>query len=204
MNFLLCMVIAGLVVVAIVFATVDSVVSKKENEKIFYSLVSGISKVVFDISIGLIIIVIPMTLLTNYLKPQPEDIMPAFYYDGKYVEIDDMDLGLAELLIEESTETIAQDHFLSAYYDRAYLYFYTSNYDLAYEDLQLCFEYTNEWKYSYDLGVVLGYMLDYKASINYFEKTLEMNIPLSDRGIVRESLTLIKSYYSNWIFSLLE
>lgn len=200
---LLGIVLLALVLISAFFATINSIVANKEKKKFAHFLISGISTVITDVAIGLIIISVPALIMVNYLKPQPESIMPAIYYDGTYSEITDiMTTELAESLVNECTERIRLEGTLTAYYDRAYLYFFTNNYDLAQEDLLHCFEDSEEWKYLYDMGVVCGYMLDYESSIRYFEDALALDIPLSDRGIVQNSLSLIRSYFDGWLFSL--
>lgn len=205
MNNILFFIIIGLVLIAWLFSSVDALISADGDGAVWEYMVIGASKVIVGIAIGIIIILIPTLFLGNYLKPQPEDVMPAFYYDGTYAGlVNDMDDDTLQTLVGECTRTISQTGQLSAYYDRALLYFRTNNYDLARDDLQYCYEHESNWKYAYDLGVVCGYMLDYSDSINFFETALSLDVPLSERGVVKNSLAMIESYFDGWIFSLIK
>lgn len=205
MNIILCFIIIGLVLIAWLFSSVDALISANGDGANWEYVVIGASKVIVEIAIGIIIILIPTLILVNYLKPQPENVMPAFYYDGTYAGLlSGMDDDTLQTLVEERTRTINQTGQVSAYYDRALLYFRTNNYDLACDDLQYCYEHESNWKYAYDLGVVYGYMLDYSNSIKFFEITLSLDVPLSERGVVKNSLAMIESYFDGWIFSLIK
>lgn len=196
------LIVVGLLVVAIVFASVDA--GRQKNKSIRKALVLGASKVISDVAIGLIIAAIPTAILFNHLKPQPEDVMPVFISSGNYVyeELDDADPALVEELIDECTAALAYTQEADLYFDRASLYFDTSNLDLAYSDLQKCVELEESWIYYYDLGVISGYLLDYGTAIDYFETALSMDIPISERGLVRNTMTMIEGYYGSWLHSL--
>lgn len=195
----------GLLLLAVVFSTINSHFSEKKNRSVSKTLLLGLSKVLSDIAIGLIIAVIPTVILLNCLKPQPEDVMPVFIYDGTYSEIlDSIDDSMAESLIVDCSEAIKQSADAENYFDRACLYFKTGNLDLAHIDLQKCIELEETWMYYYDLGVVYGYRLDYSSAIESFEKALSMDIPFSERGLVINTLTMIESYFDEWIYSLLK
>lgn len=199
------LILLGLLLVAIVFSAINSNLAERKNRTVMKALALGFSKVFSDIAIGLIIASIPTVLLLNHLKPQPEDVMPVFIYDGTYAEISDsIDDLLAESLIAECTTSANQSPNARIYFDRAFLYFKTGNFDLAYTDLQKCIELEEYWMYHYDIGVVYGYLLDYSSAIESFETALSMDIPISERGLVMNTLTMIESYLDTWIYSLLK
>ena len=196
------LIIVGLLVIAIVFASVDS--GGKKNKSIRKSIALGASKVISDVAIGLIITAIPTAILFNHLKPQPEDVMPVFISSGTYAELDDADPALVEEMIDACTADLVHTQSADVYFDRASLYFETSNLDLAYSDLLKCVELEENWIYYYDLGVVAGYLLDYGTAIDYFETALSMDIPISERGLVRNTMTMIEGYYGSWMHSLIK
>lgn len=205
MSLRIVSILCGLLLLAVVFSAINSHFSEKKNKSVSKTLLLGLSKVLSDIAVGLIIAVIPMVILLNWLKPQPEDIMPVFVYDGTYSEISDsIDDSMAESLIIDCSEAIEQSSDAQEYFDRAFLYFKTGNLDLAYTDLQKCIELEEKWMYYYDIGVVYGYCLDYSSAIESFEKALSMDIPFSERGLVINTLTMIESYFDAWIYSLLK
>lgn len=205
MSLKIMLMLFGLLLVAIVFSAINSNLAERKNKTVTRALALGLSKVFSDIAIGLIIASIPTVILLNHLKPQPEDVMPVFIYDGIYAEIsDDIDDSLAESLIADCTVAAEQSPSVEKYFDRAFLYFKTGNFDLAYTDLQKCIELEENWMYYYDIGVVYGYLLDYSSAIESFEKALSMDIPISERGLVINTLTMVENYFDAWVYSLLK
>ena len=191
-----------LLFVAVIFSTINSNLSERKSKTIWRESVLAISKVLSSIAIGLIIAAVPIVILLNQIKPPPEDVMPAFIYVGEIS--DDMDCSLMESLIVEYTAAIEDFPTASIYFDRAYLYFKTNNLDLAVTDLQKCIDLENNWMYHYDIGVVYGYLLDYPSSIQSFKTALSMDIPISERGLVISTLTMIEGYWDVWIYSLIK
>lgn len=196
------LIFAGLFLVAVFFSSVHSDTQGVKPAKI--SLVLGFSKMLSEVAIGLIIAAVPTMLLLNYLKPQPEDVMPVFISSGVYADVDVSDPAVIEELVDECTVAISKDQDAENYFNRASLYFCTDNLDLAYSDLHRCIELDENWVYYYDLGVVSGYLLDYATAIEYFEIALALDIPISERGLVRNTLTMIEGYYGTWLHSLLK
>lgn len=207
---ILWLVLIGLLLIAVTFSAIYSHISEKKSKTVRRSITLGLTKVLSDIAIGLIIAAIPTVIILNYLKPQPQNAMPAFFYDGTNMAIseisdsDDIDYVLAQSLIEKCTSAIGQTQDADKYFDRAALYFKTGNFDLACDDLQKCVELEESWKYYFDLGVTYGYLLDYSSSIRFFKMALDLDIPLPERSAVISSLTMIESYYDEWVYSLIK
>lgn len=205
MNFNLVLMLLGLISFAVIFSTINCTLSEKRTKTFRGMLALGLSKVLSDVSIGLIIAAIPIMLLLNYLKPQPEDIMPAFAYDGVYSEIaDDIDESSIEFLISDCTVTIEEAPSVEKIFDRSFLYYKTGNFDLAQIDLQQCVELEVNWMYYYDMGIIYGYLLDYTSAIEYLEMALSKDIPISERGNVINTLAMIENYYESWVYSILK
>ena len=148
MSLILWLILIGLLFVAFIFSIINSHSSEKKSKTIKQSIIIGFSKVLSDIAIGLIIAAIPTVILLNYLKPQPEDVMPVFFYDGTYADTsDNIDYTLAQSLIADCTISIKQSQDVTKYFDCAFLYFKTNNYDLACDDLQECVKLEERWIY---------------------------------------------------------
>lgn len=205
MNFKFVLMLLGLISFAVIFSAINCTLSEKRTKTFRRMLALGLSKVLSDVSIGLIIAAIPIVLLLNYLKPQPEDIMPAFAYDGVYSEItDDIDNSSIEFLISDCTVVIEETSSVEKIFDRSFLYYKTGNFDLAQIDLQQCMELEENWMYYYDMGVIYGYLLDYSTAIEYLEMALSVDIPISERGNVISTLAMIENYYESWVYSILK
>ena len=146
MSLILWFVLIGLLLIAFAFSAINSHVTEKKSKTVGWSISIGLTKVLSDIAIGLIIATIPTVILLNYLKPHPEDVMPVFFYDGTNMAIseildsDDIDYTLAQSLVEECTSEIRKTQDADKYFDRAALYFKIGDFDLACDDLQKCVE----------------------------------------------------------------
>lgn len=205
MNIKIILLFFGLLLVAIIISAINFNLAEKKNKTVTKVLALGLSRVFSDIAVGLIIAFVPTVILINHLKPQPENVMPVFIYDGTYAGIaDDVVVSMADSLIADCSVALERSSDTTKYFDRAFLYFKTGNFDLAYVDLQKCIELEENWMFYYDIGVVCGYLLDYSAAIESFETALDMDIPISERGLVVNTLTMIESYFDSWIYSLLK
>mgnify|MGYP002567177637 CR=1 FL=1 len=210
MSLILWLILTGLLLIAFTFSAINSHISERKSKTVRRSIALGLTKVLSDIAIGLIIAAIPTVIVLNYLKPQPENVMPVFFYDGTNIAIsdildsDDIDYALAQSLIEECTSAIRQTQDVDKFFDRAALYFKTGNFDLACDDLQKCVELEEKWIYYSDLGVTYGYLLDYSSSIRFFKMSLDLDVPLPERSVVISSLTMIESYFDEWVYSLIK
>lgn len=200
MSLKITLTLAGILLLAVIFASVNYKVGQSKGS----AFVLGLSKVISEVAIALTIVFIPAVILLSNITPQPKNVMPSFQYEGAYSEVlsYDIDGSLIERLNAEMSKSVELFPTANNYFGRAYLYFKTNNMDLAYADLQECIKLEDSWMYYYDLGVVCGYLLDYSSSISFFEKALTMDMPLAKRGVAIETQNMIKGYWGEWIGSL--
>ena len=205
MNWIFWGILLVFLAIAIIFTTINAFLSFSKKDSFKGCFLHGLSKVLADVAIGLIIIMVPALILYNCLKPKPADVMPSYYYDGTYADMAPEEKDIyAETIILDCTDKVTENETLMAHFDRAHFYFYTGNFDLAKNDLLFCYKNSKDWRYAFDLGVICGYLQEYYDSIKYFEEALDKeDIPIQKRGLAMDHLTLIRSYFGDWLYSLL-
>ena len=160
----------------------------------------GILKIISSIGISLTTTLLFASVLSYLIKPQPQDVMPAFMYDGTYIETNTLASANlpVEQIIQESTARLeyAKEE---ANFDFANIYFRTGKYDLSVDCLERCFAINPSWKYAYDLGVVYGYMGNYLNANKYLNRALEYDPPLNDRSVIISTMEMINNYFYYWL-----
>lgn len=209
-NLIFCAILGGLIAIAIIFGTVETILSNKKNRgtTLWQSIIISFSKILFNISVGIAILIVPVFVLANVIRPIPEKVMPAIAYDGARIayepevfkdEVDYYNYLFAQ--IDDCTQYIDMYGNVSDYYERACFYFKAGDFQSARADLEYCYNHEKRWIYAYDLGVTYGYLLEYDVSIKYFEEALNLDIPYPNRIAVNDSIDLISSYFIDWIRS---
>lgn len=180
-------------------------ICKSFKESILHVLKIGFFKVISSVCIALLTAGISAFLLSLFIKPEPQNVMPAFYYDGTYSEYNVLDISrdTINMILEESEKHITNDPEI-AYFDMAYAYFFSQNYDLAVEALGKCYEMAQRWEYTYDIGVSYGYLMDYQVSIKYLNEALKLNPPAYDRAVILETVEMLDNYFNIWLSSLFQ
>lgn len=181
------------------------IIGKKFAKTVWITLKIGASKVLSTIGIAILTAIASALLLSVFIKPEPQNVMPAFYYDGTYSEYNNEEktADVINMILEESENRIATD-WETAYYDIAYAYFSSNNYDLAIEALKKCYDENPSWEYAYNIGISYGYLMDYQASVKYLNEALELNPPVYDRAGILDTITLLENYYTLWLSSLFQ
>lgn len=206
----LCIIGVTVLIVSIIFTGIFECSEKQISRKTFWKAVLitlkiGTSKVLSSVCITLLTVVFSAFLLSIFIKPELQDVMPAFYYDGTYSEFntEEKTAEIINTILEDAEDHKALD-MESAYYDIAYAYFSSGNYDLAIGSLEICYDANPCWKYAYDIGVSYGYMMEYQASAKYLKKALDLNPPAYDRAAILDTVTMMENYFSIWITSLFQ
>ena len=180
--------------------------SKKDqkSDNSFINIVKiGLCKTLSSIGIAVVTTIVTVLLLSMFIKPEPQNVMPAIFYDGTYAELNGMEKGedTIEMILEESEKRLSSDY-ETANYDIAYAYFSSNNFDLAVDAFEECYKTNPKWEYAYDLGVSYGYMMNYQKSLKYLNEALELNPPMYDRSVILDTIVMLKNYFGIWISSL--
>lgn len=179
--------------------------SKMLGKSILKTIKIGLCKVLSSVGVALLTTISLALLLSLFIKPEPQDVMPALYYDGTYIEYNTVEktTDIINMILEESEKHITSDS-ESAYYDMAYAYFSSGNYDLAVDALKKCYAENPKWEYAYDIGVSYGYLMDYRASIKYLNEALTLNPPLDNRAVILDTISMLENYFTSWISQLFQ
>jgi len=206
----ICIISAIFVITVFSSGRLERCKKRSENETfvkaLWNTIKTGFLKVLSSVGIALVTTAISVLILSTFIKPEPQNIMPAFYYDGTYEQYNNEEVTDSEIfnrIFRESQAQIETDS-ETAYFDIAYAYYKTNNYDLAIEYLEQCYEINPHWKYAYDLGISYGYLRNYRTAVKYLNEALELSPPAADRGGILETITMLENYYSIWISSLLQ
>lgn len=194
----------GLIVLDMAVSSIALIISKNKKNNYFNVIIQAICTCASKVLTGAIAVMVGMSVIVALTKPMPEDVMPAFYYNGSYSEYggEYFSSEVIEQLLSECNYMLGKSSDPDILFDRAFLYYRTHNYDLAIEDLKACLTTESNWEYLYDLGVVYGYMRDYKSSILYLNEALNYDIPITNRGGAKNALEMMEAYYQNWLFSV--
>lgn len=205
----LLIICATLIFVSIISTGIFECSEKKYSKTFWKSILQtakiGLCKVLSSVGVALLTTISLAFLLSLFIKPEPQDVMPALYYDGTYIEYNAVEktTDTINMILEESEKRITSDP-ESAYYDMAYAYFSSGNYDLAVDALKKCYAENPKWEYAYNIGVSYGYLMDYSASIKYLNEALTLNPPLDSRAVILDKISMLENYFSSWISSLFQ
>lgn len=200
--------IAVIVLTAVTVLCFGYLEAKKTNKSNSYSLkwkemlIAGVAKLISTIGVALLSAVVIAVILSLFIKPTPENVMPAYASGTSYYDWETIDVSWTETIISESESRITTNP-ETAYSDMAHAYFMSCNYDLAIPLLENAYAIKKSWEYANDIGICYGYLCDYDQSLRYLNLALSLDPPLVERGAIIEAKTMIESYFSSWLLSLL-
>lgn len=201
--FALGIVVIILFVLGIIICAALSKKGKSDHQE---SVWGEILKFSLQVTAGLLIMLIPLSIILPTMHPISQNEMPVFY------TIEDFEI-MNTLMTYETSEELnsaistydqliiiqpTEEH----YFERSFLYFKSGNFDLACEDLEMCYKNSNRWEYAYDLGVCYSYSLKYEKALKYLREALVTVDDYSLRGSILDSVYMIEAYYYGWFYSL--
>lgn len=161
----------------------------------------GVAKLISMIGVALLSAGAIAVILSIFVKPTPEIVMPAYASNTSFYDWEMVDVVWTETIISESESRLTTNP-ETAYSDLAHAYFMSRNYDLAIPMLENAYAINQRWEYANDIGICYGYLCDYNQASRYLKLALTLDPPIVARGAIVEAKVMIDSYFSSWFLSL--